>query len=249
MKLTVTVITCNEAAHIDAALASVAWADEILVVDSGSTDGTVDIARRRATRVIVRDWPGYSEQKNFAAEQASHDWVLSMDADERVTPALAEEIRALLAKGPESRGYRIKRVSFYLGQWIRTTDWFPDHQLRLYDRRAGRWNGLRIHESFRLRDGEPGALNGELQHYAYRDVRHHLQKIDAYTTLVVDQWQAEGRRASGPQMVVQPLFAFLRNYVVRRGILQGTTGLIVSLLNSYYVLLKYVKLWERQRRA
>jgi glycosyltransferase involved in cell wall biosynthesis len=249
VKLTVTVITYNEAAHIDAALASVAWADEILVVDSGSTDGTPDIARARATRVIVRDWPGYSEQKNFAADQASHDWVLSMDADERVTAPLAEEIRALLAKGPDARGYRIKRVSFYLGEWIRTTDWFPDYQLRLYDRRAGRWNGLKIHESFRLSGGKPGALGAELEHYAYRDVRHHLQKIDAYTTLVVDQWHEEGRRASATKLVAQPFLAFLRNYVVRRGMLQGTTGLIVSLLNSYYVLLKYVKLWERQRRA
>ena len=249
VKLTVTVITYNEAANIEAALASVAWADEILVVDSGSSDGTADIAGRHATRVIVRDWPGYSEQKNFAAEQASHDWVLSMDADERVTPALAAEIRTLLERGPDALGYRIKRVSHYLGEWIRTTDWFPDYQLRLYDRRAGRWNGLRIHESFRLNEGKPGALSSELEHYAYRDVRHHLQKIDAYTTLVVDQWHSEGRRTSAAQLVSMPLFAFLRNYIARRGILQGTTGLIVSLLNSYYVLLKYVKLWERQRRG
>ena len=249
MKLTVTVITYNEAAHIDAALASVAWADEILVVDSGSTDGTADMARARATRVIVRGWPGYSEQKNFAADQASHDWVLSMDADERVTPQLAAEIRALLTKGPEARGYRIRRVSFYLGEWIRTTDWFPDYQLRLYDRRAGRWNGLRIHESFRLGDGRAGELKAEMEHYAYRDVRHHLQKIDAYTTLIVDEWYERGRRTSAAPLVFMPLLAFLRNYISRRGILQGTTGLIVSLLNSYYVLLKYVKLWERQRRA
>ena len=135
MKLTVTVITYNESEHIAAALDSVAWADEIVVVDSGSTDGTADIARGKATRVITRAWDGYSAQKNFAADEASNDWVLSMDADERVTPALAIEIRELLDRGPAARGYRIRRVTHYLGQWVRSTDWSHDDQLRLYDRR------------------------------------------------------------------------------------------------------------------
>ncbi|CAN5693420.1 glycosyltransferase family 2 protein [soil metagenome] len=249
MKLTVTVITYNEADHIAAALDSVSWADEIIVVDSHSTDGTADIARTRATRVIARDWPGYSDQKNFAADQASFDWVLSLDADERVTPELGAEVRALLEHEPAARGYRVRRVSRYLGRWIRTTDWFPDYQLRLYDRRAGRWNGLRIHESFRLSDSAPAHLHSELQHYAYRDIRHHLQKIDAYTTLIAEQWDAEGRQASAGRIVLQPVMAFLRNYVLRRGFSDGVPGLVVSILNSYYVFLKFAKLWERQRRA
>ena len=248
MKLTVTVITFNESAHIAAALESVAWADEIIVVDSGSTDGTADIARGKATRVITRAWPGYSEQKNFAADQASHDWVLSVDADERVTPALAGEIRALLARGPEARGYRMRRVTYYLGRWIRSTDWFTDYQLRLYDRRAGRWNGLRIHESFRLREGRPGQLSGELEHYAYRDISHHLGKIDAYTTMIAEQWHEEGRRTSLAALALHPGFAFFRNYVLRAGFKDGSVGFVVSALNSYYVFLKLVKLWERQRR-
>ena len=249
MKLTVTVITYNESKHIAAALDSVAWADEIIVVDSGSTDGTADIAAARGARVIVREWPGYSTQKNFAADQASHEWVLSMDADERVTPALAAEIRALMTKGPEVRGYRIRRVSHYLGQWIRTTDWFPDYQLRLYDRRAGRWNGLKIHESFRLTDAVAGTLREELEHYAYRDVTHHVAKINHYTTLIVDQWMEEGRRASALDVLLHPLAACLRNYIARGGIRQGAAGLIVSTLNSYYVFLKFAKLWERQQRG
>ena len=249
MKLTVTVITFNEAAHISAALDSVAWADEIIVVDSGSTDGTVDIARAKATRVLVREWPGYSAQKNFAADQASHDWVLSMDADERVTPALAAEIRQVLATEPAARGYRIRRVTHYLGRWIRSTDWFPDYQLRLYDRRAGRWNGLRIHESFRLTAGQPAKLDGEMEHYAYRDITHHVEKINHYTSLMADEWHEQGRRTSVVQIVVQPLLAFLRNYVLRGGLRQGTTGLIISVLNSYYVFLKFAKLRERQRHS
>jgi glycosyltransferase involved in cell wall biosynthesis len=249
VKLTVTVITYNESAHIAAALDSVAWADEIIVVDSGSTDGTTEIARGRATRVLTRPWEGYSAQKNFAASQASNDWVLSMDADERVTPELAREIRDLLARGPEARGYRIRRVTRYLGTWIRTTDWSHDYQLRLYDRRAGRWNGMKIHESFRLSEGKPVKLRGVLEHYAYNDIAHHLRKINAYTTLIADQWIEEGRRTNPLAIAVHPFAAFLRNYVLRAGFSQGTVGLIISLMNSYYVFLKLAKLWERQRSA
>jgi glycosyltransferase involved in cell wall biosynthesis len=249
VKLTVTVITYNESAHIAAALASVSWADEIIVVDSGSTDGTPDIARGKATRVFTREWQGYSDQKNFAADPATHDWVLSLDADERVTPALASEIRALLQRGPEATGYRIRRVSYYLGRWIRSTDWFPDYQLRLYDRRAGRWNSLKIHESFKLASGEPLKLNGELEHYAYRDISHHLQKIDSYTTLMAEQMYEDGRRTSAVAMAVHPWFAFVRNYFLRAGFKDGTVGFVISLLNSYYVFLKLAKLWELQRRG
>ena len=249
MKLTVTVITCNESAHIAAALDSVAWADEIIVVDSQSTDGTAEIARAKGTRVITREWPGYSAQKNFAADQATHDWVLSMDADERVTPALAAEIRELLRRGPEARGYRIRRVTHHLGKWIRSTDWFPDYQLRLYDRRAGRWNGMKIHESFRLGEGQPAKLHGELEHYAYRDLTHHLSKINAYTTLIAEQWHEEGRRTNVVMMVVHPWFAFVRNYFLRAGLKDGTAGFIISVMNSYYVFLKLAKLWVRQHRV
>jgi glycosyltransferase involved in cell wall biosynthesis len=248
VKLTVTVITYNEAVHIAAALDSVAWADEIIVVDSGSTDGTAEIARAKATRVFTREWPGYSAQKNFAADQASHDWVLSMDADERVTPALAAEIRALLDRGPEAYGYRIRRVSYYLGRWVHSTDWFPDYQLRLYDRRHGRWNGMKIHESFRLRDGVASKLHGEMEHYAYRDIAHHLSKINSYTTLIAEQWHEEGRRTNPLSMTIHPCFAFVRNYILRAGFKDGTVGFIISVMNSYYVFLKLAKLWVRQHR-
>jgi len=247
VKLTVTVITYNESAHIAAALDSVSWADEIIVVDSGSTDGTAEIARGRATRVITRAWEGYSAQKNFAADQATHDWVLSMDADERVTPALAREVREILDRTPSARGYRIRRVTHYLGRWIRSTDWSHDYQLRLYDRRAGRWNGMRIHESFRLTEGRPVKLRGALEHYAYHDIAHHLQKINAYTTLIAEQWNEEGRRTNPLAMTIHPWAAFLRNYVMRRGFTEGSVGFVISIMNSYYVFLKLAKLWEKQR--
>lgn len=246
MKLTVTVITKNEAAHIAAALDSVAWADETIVVDSGSTDGTVEIARSMATRVEVRGWPGYSAQKEYAAGLASNDWILSLDADERVTPELAAEIRALMDNAPAASGYRIPRVTWYLGRWIRSTDWYPDYQLRLYDRRAGSWNGRQVHESIELR-GTPGMLRHPLQHYAYRNMSHHLATIDRYTTIAAEQWLAAGRRTSLLSACLHADLAFLRNYVLRKGFTDGGAGLLVSILNSYYVFLKFAKLWELQR--
>jgi glycosyltransferase involved in cell wall biosynthesis len=246
VKLTVTVITRDESAHIGAALESVSWADEIIVVDSRSTDDTVAIARRYATRVEERDWPGYSAQKNYAAQIASNDWILSLDADERVTPALADEIRRTLNGDPAAQGYRVPRVTWYLGRWIRSTDWYPDYQLRLYDRRAGRWNGRRVHESVTL-DGTPGLLRHELQHYAYRGISDHLATIDRYTTLAAEQWLAEGRRTNAIEMLVHPRLAFLRNYLLRGGIRDGAAGLLVSKMNSYYVFLKFAKLWELQQ--
>lgn len=247
-RLTVTVITRNEARHIAAALASVAWADERIVVDSGSTDETLALARIHADRVESRDWDGYAAQKNYAASLATHDWILSLDADERVSEALAGEIRRTLAGEPDARGYRVPRVTHYLGRWIRSTDWWPDWQLRLYDRRAGRWARVHVHESVRL-DGRPGRLAGELLHHPYRDLSDHLDTIDRYTTLAAGELHAQRRRASWGRLAVHPPLAFLRNYLLRGGFRQGTPGLVVSLLNSYYVLLKFAKLWELDEQA
>jgi glycosyltransferase involved in cell wall biosynthesis len=246
--VSVTIITKNEAARLDAALASVAWADEIVVVDAGSTDATADIARRTAARVFVEGWPGFPQQKNRAADLATHDWILSIDADEQVSPALADEIRALLAAGPTVRGYRVPRVTRAFGRELRVTDWYPDWQLRLYDRRAGRWDEMRtVHESVRVA-GEVGRLRGELRHDGYRDLSEHLQKIDRYTTLAAEANAAGGRDASLLAIAVHPPLAFLRNYVLRRGFTAGTAGLVVSAMNSWYVFLKLAKLWERRRR-
>jgi glycosyltransferase involved in cell wall biosynthesis len=191
--------------------------------------------------------PGYGAQKNVAAELAAHDWILSIDADERVTPELAAEIRRVLAGEPSARGYRIPRITHYLGRWIRSTDWYPDYQLRLYDRRAGRWSARRVHESVELQ-GAPGQLRNDLQHYAYRDIAHHLATIDRYTTLAAEQAFADGTRTSALAACVHAKLAFLRNFVLRHGFTDGAVGLIVSTLNSYYVFLKLAKLVELQRR-
>jgi glycosyltransferase involved in cell wall biosynthesis len=175
-------ITRNEADHVEAALRSVAWADEIVVVDAESTDQTVTLARQFTDRVVVRPWPGFVEQKNHALSLVSHDWVLSLDADERVTPELADALRRLLAGSPAHAAFRIRRVTRYLGRWIRSTDWYPDRQIRLFDRRRSRWTGSHVHETLTV-DGSVGTLDGELEHLPYRDLAEHLETIDRYTTL------------------------------------------------------------------
>ncbi len=245
-KLSVTVVAKNEAADLGSALASVAWADEIVVVDSHSTDDTVAIARQYTDRVVVRDWPGYIDQKNYAASIASHDWILSLDADERVTPELATELQALKAGAPPEAAFRIPRVTWHLGRWIRTTDWYPDYQLRFYDRRAAQWIGKYVHEGVTVR-GAIGQLSGELEHYAYRDIADHLETIDRYTTLAARQMHEDGRRAGFLQLAGHPPLAFLRNYIARGGIRDGVPGFIISSMNAYYVFLKFAKLWELER--
>ena len=243
--LSVTIITLNEADHIADAIDSAAWADEVIVVDCGSSDGTVDIARTKGVTVSTRAWSGYIDQKNYAAGLARCDWVFSLDADERLTPALAAEIRTLLATEPPLRGYRVPRVTFHLGRWMRTTDFYPDYQTRLYDRRAGRWQGKYVHESVVV-DGGAGQLQNELLHYSYRDLRDHLDRINQYSTLAARQMHEAGRRSGPLSLLVHPPAAFLRNYLLRRGFMDGTAGLTLSAVNAYSVFLKFAKLWELQ---
>ena len=247
-KVSVTIITLDEAEHIGAAIDSAVWADEIVVVDSGSADGTADIARARGVTVLSRAWSGYVDQKNFAAEHVSNDWIFSLDADERIPPALAAEVQALVSSEPSKRGYRVPRVSFHLGRWIRTTDFYPDFQTRLYNRRAARWRGEYVHESVSV-DGPVGQLRHDLEHYSYRDLRDQLDRINHYTSLAARQMQDIGRRAGPLDLLIHPPAAFLRNYVLRRGILDGTVGLTISLVNAYSVFLKFAKLWELQHET
>ena len=246
MPVTVTIITLNESRHIAAAIDSAAWADEILVVDSGSTDDTVAIATAKGVRVMSRTWPGYVDQKNYAASVASHDWIFSLDADERVTAALADEVRQVVASDPVERAFRVPRVTYHLGRWVRTTDFYPDYQTRLYDRRAARWQGKYVHESV-IADGPSGQLKHELQHYSYRDLADHLDRINKYSTLAAQQMYEGGRRAGVVDLLLHPPAAFLRNYVLRGGFSDGTAGLALSLVNAYSVFLKFAKLWELQQ--
>jgi len=247
-KVSVTIITLNEADHIAAAIASAAWADEVIVVDAGSADDTVDIARTSGASVHTRTWTGWIDQKNHAASLAANDWIFSLDADERITPALAAEVRARLSDEASYRAYRVPRVTFHLGRWMRTTDFYPDFQTRLYDRRAASWRGKYVHESVGT-DGPVGRLTAEIEHLSYRNLADHLDRINHYTTLGARQMHEAGRTASAWHLVVHPPAAFLRNYLLRRGFMDGTAGLLLSLVNAYAVFLKFAKLWELQRSS
>jgi glycosyltransferase involved in cell wall biosynthesis len=242
--LSAVLITHDEERNLPRALESVRFCDEVVVLDGGSNDRTRELAAAAGARVETSaPWPGFVEQRNRAVAAARHDWVLAIDADERVTDALRDEIRAQAARGFAHAGYRIPRLAFYLGRWIRGTDWWPDPQLRLFDRRRGRWQGGLIHESVRV-DGTVGRLRGRMEHYSYDDISDHLATIDRYTTL----W-AEGRRSGPLDPALAAAWAFLRNYVVRRGAVLGEAGLTVSVLNSYYTYVKFAKLRERLRGA
>ena len=243
-KLSVTVITKNEAANLAAALESVAWADEIVVVDAESTDDTAAIARRFTDRVVVRPGPGFRSRRTTRRRWPRTSGFCRSTPTSGCRRRCGARFRRCSASEPSAPGYRVARVTFALGRWIRTTDWYPDWQLRLYDRRRGRWDETRrVHEAVRV-DGEAGRLAGELQHFAYRDLSHHLQTIDRYTTLAAEDMAARGRRASLLEMAGHPPLAFLRNYLLRGGVRDGAVGLVISSMNAWYVFLKYAKLWE-----
>ncbi|HET7291712.1 MAG TPA: glycosyltransferase family 2 protein [Vicinamibacteria bacterium] len=240
--LSAVIIAQDEEENLGAAIESARFCDEVLVVDSGSRDRTCEVAAAKGARVVVNQpWPGFVQQRNFATSAARHDWILAIDADERVGLDLRREIEGLRSRGPEHTGYRIPRVAVYLGREIRATDWYPDPQLRLFDRRRGCWRGALVHESVTV-DGSVGRLRGELVHRPYRDVSAHLRKIDAYTTLWARQSLEAGRRASALELVAAPAWAFLRNYLLRGGLRLGTAGFAVSGLNSYYTFVKLLKL-------
>ena len=241
--LSAVLIAQDEEKTIGDALASVAFCDEIVVVDSGSKDRTRAIAESAGARVIVNaPWPGFVAQRDFATRAARHDWVLPLDADERVGEALRKEIQAR-RQGFDAAGYRIPRVAWYLGRWIRGTDWYPDWQVRLSDRTRGAWQGDLVHESVVVR-GPVGRLHGDMEHYPYADISDHLRKIDSYTTLWARQAYAAGRRSNIVDIFAGASYAFFRNYVVRGGFLLGSAGLVVSVLNTHYTFAKLAKLRE-----
>jgi glycosyltransferase involved in cell wall biosynthesis len=246
-KLSAVVITHNEQDRIEACLASLAFCDELVVVDSHSQDATRELAARCGARVIERDWPGYRSQKQFATDAASHDWVLSLDADERVTPQLRAEIEALRAAGfAGARGYSIPRLTDYFGRFLHHGNSWPDRQVRLYDRRAARWVGYEVHEKIAV-EGEAGTLHAPLEHFAYRSFDDHLAKLDRYAALMATQMHAAGRRASLAQVFFNPAWRWLRGMFIKRGVLDGWRGWLFHVAEAGYVRRKYLRLWALSR--
>ncbi len=245
-RLSATVICRDEAAKIRGALESVRFCDEVVVVDSGSTDGTLEIARELADIVVEADWPGHVAQKNRAVELATGDWVLSVDADERVTPELEQEIGRVLSEGPQCDGYAVNRRVLYLGRWIAHGGWYPQPRVRLFRRGAGRWGGLNPHDEVKV-EGRVAQLQGDLLHYTYDDIEDHVRTLNRFTSILAKEHRARGRRFSWVALGTRPPLEFLKKFVLQRGFLDGPQGFFVAALSSFYVFLKQAKLWEIER--
>jgi hypothetical protein len=248
--LSVCVMACDDDWVIERCLASVQWADEIVVaVDTKSHDRTEKIAREWATRVEVHRYEGDVEQKRWVTAQACNEWVLSIDSDEVVSPELAAEIQALFRAGsPQGAGFAVNRIAFHLGRWVRHGDWYPDWELRLLHMPRARWVGENPHGRAEV-DGPVARLAGDLAHYSYRDVADQIDRIQLHSGEAARALHAQGRRARLTDVVLRPPARFLRSYVLRGGFLDGFVGFEVAAAIATSVLLKYTKLWELQRAA
>jgi glycosyltransferase involved in cell wall biosynthesis len=247
-RLSACIITLDEADRIEACLDSLAFCDEIVVIDSGSSDGTRERALAKGARVIDNTFAGYRAQKDFAVQAAQHDWVLCLDADERVTPALRASIeRARDAGFADAAGYRFARLTEYFGAPLRHGNAYPDRVLRLFDRRRGGWRGEReIHEHASV-DGNVATLAGDLGHDAYRSLADQLARLERYARLMAEHQHARGRRARIVNIVLNPWWRFVRGYVLRAGFLDGWRGLVYAYVEANYVRQKFIKLWLLER--
>lgn len=238
------IITLNEADRIGACLESLAFCDDIVVIDSGSNDGTRELALSLGARVVEHPFAGYRAQKDFAVQTARHDWVLCLDADERVTPALRASIESVCAAGfPHVAGYRFARATEYFGKFLRHGNAYPDRVLRLFDRRRGGWRGNReIHEHASV-DGDVVTLSGDLEHRAYRSLQDQLNRLQSYARLMAEHQHARGRRAHLWNLLLNPFWRFVRGYILRLGFLDGWRGLIFAWVEANYVRQKFIMLW------
>lgn len=248
MQISATVITFNEEKNIQAALESLSWADEILVVDSRSTDRTREIASSLGARVIERDWPGFAAQKQFAMDEARNDWIFSLDADERVSDELRKSIELVKTTNTRADGYLIPRRSFYQGRWIKGGGWYPDRQLRLFDRRRGHWKQRLIHESIEMDStARVEMLTGDILHHSVTGASQHHRMIgERYAPLAAQQMLAEGRKASALKIATAGPSAFLRSYLLKGGFRDGLAGITIAGFAAHHAFLKQLLLWELQ---
>ncbi|HEX3250649.1 MAG TPA: glycosyltransferase family 2 protein [Pyrinomonadaceae bacterium] len=248
MQISATIITYNEESNIKAACESVAWADEIVVVDSNSTDATRELAAASGARVITNPWPGFGAQKQFAVDQTKHEWIFSLDADERVSDELKRSIEELRTKPELSDGYEIARRTYYQQRWIRGGGWYPDRQLRLFKKTRGHWKERHIHESVAM---NPGArverLSGDLLHYTSPDAAHHHRMIgERYAPLAARQMFEEGRHTSMLGVASAGPAAFIRSLILKGGIRDGFAGFTIASFAAHHAFLKHLMLWEKQ---
>jgi glycosyltransferase involved in cell wall biosynthesis len=240
MKITATIITLNEERNIARAIESLRCCDEIVVLDSGSADRTVELAEKLGARCIESPWRGYAGQKNWAAEQAMHDWILSLDADEALSEALEGEIWSLKKSGPKFDAYTMPRLAQYMGRWILHSGWYPDRKVRLYDRRKARWVGSFVHESVQV-EGRLGHLDANLLHFTCDSLSEHLKTMDRYTTLAAEELVSHKTRIHLRHLILDPAWTFTRTYFFQRGFQDGLEGLTIAYMAALYTFLKYAK--------
>jgi glycosyltransferase involved in cell wall biosynthesis len=246
MHLSVTVIALNQEDHIGPCLESVSFADEIVVVDTGSTDRTVELARAHTDRVVSAPWQGFGRTKNFALDQARGEWVFSLDTDERVTPRLREEILAVVRAGGPLPGYRVPRKNYVGSRWVRRLGWWPDYTLRLFRREQGRFLNREVHEEVEVA-GPVGKLTAPLEHYSYRDLAEYAARQERYARLAARELARQGRRPLPGELLLRPLATFIKLYLLRGGFLEGALGLGLALESSRYNFKKYFYLREMTR--
>ena len=245
------IVCMNEESQIRRCLESVSWCNEIIIVDSGSTDKTLEICREFTDKVLFRSWTGYVDQKKFALEQCKSQWVLNIDADEEVSPELKKEMLLLLSDDKKNRlpinGYQLSRVVYYLNRWWRHGGWYPEFRLRLCRKEATSWGGVDPHEKAVV-TGKTIRLKGELYHYTYSDLTDQIARLNKFSSSAAKSIFGQGHRTTIAEILGRPVFRFIKFYIFKQGFRDGIAGLIVALLESYYVFLKYAKVWELQRQ-
>ena len=246
-RLSITIITKNEAQNIADCVRSCRFADEVVVVDCGSTDDTVALARAEGAQVFVTDWPGDGAQKNRAIDRSTGDWFFSLDADERISPELAAEIRQAIERG-DVNGFRVPRVSMYCGQFMHHGGWRPDFNWRLARRGKARWTETQVHSVMKV-EGQSGRLRESIVHYSFPTMESVLEKVNRYSTWSAQDLDAAGKRGSLRKAVGHAVWAFIRTYFLRRAFLDGRMGFLLAVSNAEGTYYRYVKLWLRQRPA
>jgi glycosyltransferase involved in cell wall biosynthesis len=242
--ISVVIVTKNEEINIEDALKSVADAKEIVIVDSFSTDKTIELCKKYTGKVYQHEWQGFARQKQMAVDYSEGPWVLILDADERVTPELKAEIIGTISN-TNSNGFYMPRENYFIGKWIKHSGWWPDNTLRLFKKDKGRLEPREVHEKVVVQ-GSTGYLKNPIKHYTYRSVSDFVERMERYSTLAAKEIRKNSGNAGLFSIAIKPLATFIKMYFLRRGFLDGTRGLILALLYSYYTLLKYVKVWERK---
>jgi glycosyltransferase involved in cell wall biosynthesis len=245
MSISVSIICFNEEKKIRRCLESVKWADEIVVLDSYSTDNTLEICRHYTDRIFQHEFEGHIQQKNRAIDLCTNDWIFCIDADEVVSAELRGSILGIDINKTVFRGFAVPRKVHYLGKWICHSGWYPDYKIRFFNRQYGRWEGINPHDRIAVK-GKVSRLKGDLYHFSYSNVSAHLNQMDKFTGIMADEYERLGKKPSIINLTIRPFYRFIKTYFLKLGFLDGKRGFIISVIASFYVFMKFVKLYEKK---